>query len=66
MSEGREACAIGDEAKVTRLTADAPPFSLSADSNWRASRAAVLSGEPTIAERGDGNHVGVPFISDYG
>ena len=35
-------------------------------SNWHASSAAILGGEPTIAERGDGGHEGVPFIVESG
>jgi len=36
------------------------------DSDWHARSAAILGGEPTIAERGDGGHEGVPFIVDGG
>jgi hypothetical protein len=36
------------------------------DSDWRASSAALLGGEPTIAARGEGGHEGVPFIVDRG
>ena len=36
------------------------------DSDWHASSAAILGGEPTIAERGDGGHEGVPFIVESG
>ena len=32
------------------------------DSDWHASSAAILGGEPKIAERGEGGHEGVPFI----
>ncbi len=32
------------------------------DSDWHARSAAILGGEPTLAERGDGGHEGVPFI----
>ena len=36
------------------------------DSEWHARSAAILGGEPTVAERGDGGHEGVPFIVDGG
>jgi hypothetical protein len=32
------------------------------DSDWHARSAAILGGEPTLAERGDGGHEGAPFI----
>jgi hypothetical protein len=34
------------------------------DSAWHARSAAILGGEPTVAQRGDGGHEGVPFIID--
>ena len=34
------------------------------DSDWHAGTAAILGSEPTIAERGEGGHEGVPFIVD--
>jgi len=36
------------------------------DSDWHARSAAILGGEPTIEQRGDGGHEGVPFIVDGG
>ena len=32
------------------------------DSDWHARSVAILGGEPTLAERGEGGHEGVPFI----
>jgi hypothetical protein len=34
------------------------------DSDWRARSVAILGGESSAAERGDGGHEGVPFIVD--
>ncbi len=36
------------------------------DSDWHAVSAAILGGEPAIAERGEGGHEGVPFNGESG